>query len=257
MDWNFKMAGSHAGQRNRKAADTLRRRPRAKPRKRAEQERAIATRSAILSAAVSEFADKGFEAASIRSIGERTGLQHPLITYHFPTKDLLWRAAAEHVFAQIRSEWDRLEVAASNLSAVERLREEYRALFRYTVAFPEFHRFMRQEALTDNPRLKWAAETVLAPLLQRLLPQIKSAQDDGMLPRVEPIIFHYMMIALTATLSDFGPEMLVTSKLLSDDPNVVESYWNLVEEMVFARKSPSRNPCRRGRDAPDQEQGEG
>ena len=143
------------------------RRPRAKPRKRAEQERAIATRSAILSAAVSEFADKGFEAASIRSIGERTGLQHPLITYHFPTKDLLWRAAAEHVFAQIRSEWDRLEVAASNLSAVERLRAEYQALFRYTVAFPEFHRFMRQETLTDNPRLKWAAETILAPLLQR------------------------------------------------------------------------------------------
>src|SRR6266567_8355743 len=135
------MAGRIQAARRKRKAQALERRPSAKPRKRAEQERAIATRSAILSAAVSEFADKGFEAASIRSIGERTGLQHPLITYHFPTKDLLWRAAAEHIFAQIRSEWDRLEVAASNLSAVERLREEYRALFRYTVAFPEFHRF--------------------------------------------------------------------------------------------------------------------
>jgi TetR/AcrR family transcriptional regulator len=239
------MTGRQAAQGKRKAG-ALGRRLTAKPRKRAEQERAIATRSAILSAAVSEFADKGFEAASIRSIGERTGLLHPLITYHFPTKDLLWRAAAEYVFAQIRSEWDQLEVAANKSSAVERLRQEYRAVFRYTVAFPEFHRFMRQEALTDNPRLKWAAETLLAPLLERLLPQIKSAQDDGMLPRVEPIIFHYMMIALTATLSDFGPEMLMTSKLASDDPKVVESYWNLVEEMIFAQNRGSKSiPSRR------------
>jgi TetR/AcrR family transcriptional regulator len=241
------MTGRQAAQGKRKAGAPGRRIT-AKPRKRAEQERAIATRSAILSAAVSEFADKGFEAASIRSIGERTGLLHPLITYHFPTKDVLWRAAAEYVFAQIRSEWDQLEVAANKLSAVERLREEYRAVFRYTVAFPEFHRFMRQEALTDNPRLKWAAETILAPLLERLLPQIKSAQDDGMLPRVEPIVFHYMMIALTATLSDFGPEMLMTSKLASDDPDVVESYWNLVEELIFARNRGSKRiPSRRSR----------
>ena len=84
------------------------------------------------------------------------------------------------------------------------------------------------------------AENVLAPLLDRLLPQIKNAQNDGMLPRVKPVIFHYMMIGLTAMLSDFGPEMLETSKLASDDPHVVESYWNLVEEMIFARNRASK-----------------
>ncbi len=36
---------------------------------------------------------------------------------------------------------------------------EYATLFRYTVAFPEFHRFMRQGSLSNNPRLKWVAET--------------------------------------------------------------------------------------------------
>jgi hypothetical protein len=41
-----------------------------------------------------------------------------------------------------------------------KLREEYAMLFRYTVAFPEFHRFMQQAAFTNNPRLKWVAETV-------------------------------------------------------------------------------------------------
>src|ERR1700727_1891231 len=79
---------------------------RERPRERAEQQRSIETRVAILDAAIAEFAERGFEAASIRAIADRVGLQHPLITYHYRSKDVLWRAAAEHAFAQIRSEWD-------------------------------------------------------------------------------------------------------------------------------------------------------
>jgi TetR/AcrR family transcriptional regulator len=80
---------------------------------------------------------------------------------------------------------------------------------------------------------------VLAPLLGRLLPQIVAAQKQGLFPAVDPILFHYLMISLTATLSEFGPEMLVTSGLSSDDPKVVERYWRLVDETVFG-KEPKR-----------------
>src|SRR6476660_8452806 len=210
---------------------------RGRPRKRAEQQRSLETRGAILDAAIAEFAERGFEGASIRAIADRLGLQHPLITYHYRSKDILWRAAAEHAFAQIRNEWDISVPEGSDLSPLARLRQEYTTLFRYTVAFPEFHRFMRQETLTNNPRLKWVAEAVLAPLLGRLLPQIIEAQKQGLLPAVDPILFHYMMVSLTATLSEFGPEMKVTSGLCSENPEVVEAYWRLVDEMVFGKES--------------------
>src|SRR6266852_5624929 len=209
---------------------------RGRPRKRAEQQRSLTTRASILDAAIAEFAQRGFEAASIRAIADRLGLQHPLITYHYRSKDILWRAAAEHAFAQIRTEWDILAPEGSELSPLARLRQEYATLFRYTVAFPEFHRFMRQEALTNNPRLKWVAETVLAPLLGRLLPQIVAAQRQGLLPTVDPILFHYMMVSLTAALSEFGPEMQVTSGLSSGDTKVIEAYWRLVDETVFGQE---------------------
>jgi AcrR family transcriptional regulator len=212
--------------------------PAGAPRKRAEQQRAQSTRTAILEAALDEFAGKGFEAASIRSIAERTGFQHPLITYHYPTKDLLWQAVAEDTFERIRREWDERAPQEANLSPLERLRAEYRALFRHTVAFPEFHRFMRQEATTDNPRLRWVADNVLKPLINRLLPQIKAAQAEGRLPPVEPILFHYMMVSLTAALSEFGPEMKVTRRLSADRPGVADEYWTFVEQTVFG--APSR-----------------
>ena len=208
---------------------------RGRPRKRAEQQRSLETRSAILDAAIAEFAERGFEGASIRAIAERLGLQHPLITYHYRSKDILWRAAAEHAFAQIRAGWDSSAPESSGLSPLARLREEYATLFRYTVAFPEFHRFMRQEAFTNSPRLKWVAETVLAPLLERLIPQIVAAQKQGLLPEVDPILFHYMMVSLTATLSGFGPEMRVTSGLSAENAKVIEAYWRLVDETVFGK----------------------
>src|ERR1700755_918147 len=219
---------------------------RARPRKRAEQQRALETRGAILDAAIAESDKRGFEGASIRAIAERLGLQHPLITYHYRSKDILWRTAAEHAFAQIRSEWDILASEGSELSPLARLRQEYTTLFRYTVAFPEFHRFMRQEALTDNPRLTWVAEAVLAPLLARLLPQIIEAQKRGLLPAADPILFHYMMVSLTAALSEFGPEMQVTSGLSSGDTKVVEAYWRLVDETVFGREPTTDRATRAG-----------
>jgi TetR/AcrR family transcriptional regulator len=208
---------------------------RRRPRKRAEQQRSLETRAAILDAAIAEFAERGFEGASIRSIADRLGLQHPLITYHYRTKDILWRAAAEHAFAQIKAGWDKSAPESSDLPPLARLREEYTTLFRYTVAFPEFHRFMRQETLTSNPRLKWVAETVLAPLLGRLIPQIVAVQKQGLLPPVDPILFHYMIVSLTATLSGFGPEMKITSGLCAEDKNVIDAYWRLVDETVFGR----------------------
>jgi AcrR family transcriptional regulator len=206
---------------------------RKRPRKRAEQQRALDTRASILDAAIAEFAERGFEGASIRAIADRLGLQHPLITYHYRSKDILWRAAAEHAFAQIRAGWDSSAPENSDLPPLARLREEYATLFRYTVAFPEFHRFMRQESLSNNPRLKWVAETVLAPLLERLIPQIVAAQKQGLLPAADPILFHYMMVSLTATLSGFGPEMQVTSGLSARDAKVIEAYWRLVDAVVF------------------------
>jgi TetR/AcrR family transcriptional regulator len=206
------------------------------PRKRAQQQRALETRRAILDAALIEFAEKGFAAASVRAIADRMRLQHPLITYHFRSKDILWRATAEYAFGQIQKEWDALERRAADMPPLERLRAEYRTIFNYTAAFPEFHRFMRQECSPKNPRLKWVAGTVVGPLIERLLPQIVALQKSGRLPDIEPILFHYMMISLTATLSEFGPEMAATGKLMANDTKLAARYWRTVETLIFQRE---------------------
>jgi len=57
------------------------------------KQRSIDTRDRILDAAAAEFADHGFEGASTRNVAVNAGVQHPLLTYHFESKEGLWRAA--------------------------------------------------------------------------------------------------------------------------------------------------------------------
>ena len=60
-----------------------------------------ATRLKILKAARKVFAQYAYHAASIRMIGKEAGIDHPLISYYFPSKALLFEA----VLADILAEW--------------------------------------------------------------------------------------------------------------------------------------------------------
>ena len=217
-----------------------------RPTKRKEQQRAIDTRQAILEAALSEFAEKGFEAASIRNIGERTGLQHPLITYHFQTKDLLWRAVAELVFSRVKQDWDDARLPDPALDPLGRVREEYRAFLSFTMAYPSFHHFMLRENRPGSSRLPWLTETYLVPLMGRILPHIEAAQAAGLLPGVDPFIFHYMMIGIISVPSSLGAEIKIAKDINTSDPAVVDQYWQLIDTLIF-KQPPKTSPAAKGK----------
>jgi TetR/AcrR family transcriptional regulator len=229
---------------NRPAAKSRRLR---RPTLRREQQRAIGTRLAILNAALTEFAEKGFEAASIRRIADRTGLQHPLITYHFPTKDILWHAVAEHAFAQIRGRWDERVPPDSTLSPLDRLREEYRMYLQFTVDYPDFHQFMLHESKPRNPRLSWLVDTYLSPLVERLLPQVRAAQRAGELPPGNPILIHYLLIGATSVLASLSAEIEMIGNLSQGKSSVVDAYWSLVDQIIFRQRSPVQKKPRKPR----------
>jgi len=214
---------------------------RSRPQKRAEQQRAVNTRRAILNAALAEFAEKGFDAASIRVIADRTGLQHPLITYHSATR--IFYGVLPPNMPSNRSARSGTSLTRP-VSGCRHLTDCARNIGRCSnTPSPCRNSIVScvRECTTNNPRLKWVAKTVVMPLIDRLLPQIAALQKKRVLPQMEPILFHYMMVSLTAVLSEFGPEMRITSKLAADDPGVVASYWRGVEKMVFGKSPPDAN----------------
>src|SRR3954464_9845180 len=69
-----------------------------------------ANRARIVQAAIDEFAARGFKGASMDAIAARTHTTRALINYYFGSKEKLYIAVLEQVYAGIREAEGRLEL---------------------------------------------------------------------------------------------------------------------------------------------------
>lgn len=141
-------------------------------------------RGRIVSAAVEAFAEKGFEAASTRDIAQRARTDQGLLTYHFPTKDLLWRAAADRLFGVLGERLDDRLASLHEADPKERLRGAIREYVRWIAEHPEFFRFLVDEGNRSNPRTRWLVDTHIKPRFERLreagLARAAGIDDDAL-----------------------------------------------------------------------------
>jgi hypothetical protein len=109
----------------------------------------------------------------------------------------------------------------------------------------DFYHFMLRENTPESPRLPWLAETILAPMVGRVLPQIRLAQEAGEFPPIEPVLFHYMTIGIASVLTALAREIFLIAGISINDPGVAESYLEMAESVIFDRGSEhySSRPC--------------
>ena len=200
---------------------------------RREQQRSIETRQAILEAALNEFAERGFDGASTRRIGERAGLEYTLITYHYRTKEALWKAVAQYAFEQIETLWDTAVPIDSEMCPADRVRVEFRTFLSFTVEHTAFHHFMLRENQGSSSRMRWLIDKILSKTRERVLPQIRAAQAEGKLIGGDPDYVYYMLIGMTSALSSLNREMSETIGFSIKDEQAVDRYWKLIERAVF------------------------
>jgi TetR/AcrR family transcriptional regulator len=201
---------------------------------RSAQKRSINTRRALLEAALSEFAQHGFEGASIRGIGQRAGLEYTLIKHHFSNKETLWRSTATFAFEKIYTLWDDAIPINSEMSAADRVSIEFHTLLHFTVEKPEFYQFMQRESSINSPRLEWLVTEMLKPTRDRVLPQIAEAQRDGEMIQGDPNHVYHMLISMSTALASQQGEMAYFGFRITD-MSAVDAYWNLVRRAIFLK----------------------
>lgn len=96
----------------------------------------------ILEAALSLFAEKGFEATSIREICEAAGITRPTLYYFFESKEGLYRAAIDHVMCHCQQNTDVARVGSQTLR--ESMKQVMRSVFADVVARPKIWRLFFQ-----------------------------------------------------------------------------------------------------------------
>ena len=114
---------------------------------------------ALLDAAEVEFAARGVEGASTRSIAHQAGAHQPQINYHFTSKALLWRAVVDRLFAAIDAAAD----PSPDVDPAVAMAEGLRRFVAFSAERPALNRIINLEATSDTERLRWLVDVHLRP----------------------------------------------------------------------------------------------
>ena len=195
---------------------------------RKQQQRSIVTQQKLLDAAIEAFSENGFKGTSTRDIAERAGVHHPLITYHFKNKDLLWRAAADRVFRDFRRSLAASLEAHRHESPKKRMASLIRAYVRYAKSQPALHKVMVQEASYPNPRLDWLIETHLQPFFNASFELLEELQALGVAQPGNPRLLFNMIRLSSGGLLALGNELRQSSGIDVEQDETLDEIADLV-----------------------------
>jgi TetR/AcrR family transcriptional regulator len=210
------------------------------------QRRASDTRDRIVAAALEAFAERGFDGARTRDIAARAGVNQGLITYYFSSKDALWKAAADRIFALLGQEFGRRLEALRDVEPVARLRGVARHFVRFAAAHPELHRFMVEEGKSDGPRLQWLVERHVRPLYEASRELIEAAQEEGALLRTDPVHLHYILLGAATHFFVMAAEV---RRLTGADPmrkDTIEAHADAVVSLLLGATQLGARPRKTG-----------
>lgn len=101
------------------------------------------TRAALLLAARKLFSERGYDGTSIRALTSAAGANLGAVTYHFGSKEALYRAVLLEVLGPLP---DRIREAATSAGPpLDRVERIVRAYLRFFADHPDVPRFMLQE----------------------------------------------------------------------------------------------------------------
>ena len=156
-----------------------------------------ANRTRILAAAIEEFALRGYKGASMDAIAARTHTTRALINYYFGSKERLYLAVLERVYAEIRDAERSLEL--DHLPPVDAMGRIVDFTYDYYVQHEYFVRLVVAENQARGRHMKRfpSLRTLNRPIVDLLGTVLARGQADGTFRRdVEPVDVHMTIAAL-------------------------------------------------------------
>lgn len=140
----------------------------------------------LIKAAVSLFAQHGFDAVSTGAVATAAGLTQSMVHYHFGTKDKLWNAAVEHIMQAHGNMFSLHLEDLRDVDPLARLKIMVRRFITANAAEPDLNRIILHEGMKDSPRLKWLAQRYMVRGYATFNSAIEAAIASGAVRRLPP-----------------------------------------------------------------------
>lgn len=188
------------------------------------------TRRRIVTAAARVFAEKGFRSASTRDIAAAAKVNQGLITYHFGSKEKLWKAAMDRIFGALAEAFSRIGDDVGGADFRERAREALRRYVRFAAAHPELFRLMVEEGKYADARLRWLVDTHMRPQYDRFATIVATLNPDAD-PRSLPHLF-YTLAGGGSMIFALRPECKRLTGIDPAKPEVIEAHADFLARLL-------------------------
>jgi TetR/AcrR family transcriptional regulator len=203
------------------------------PSERVPRPSAAATRDRIVAAATDLFSERSFDGASTRDIAARAGVTQPLLGYHFKSKEALWRAAVDSLFAVLDQTLTQRAVGLRGVDDVTSAKLLVREFVTFSARHPQLHRIITQESKTDGPRMDYLVDTHVRPIYERTIALFEALAGTGAVADVPATHLYYILTGAGPTMFVLGPEARRLTGLDPTSDAVIEAHADAVCRLLF------------------------
>jgi len=194
---------------------------------------ADATRQRILDAAVDLFADRSFEGATMRDIAAAAGVSQPTVSYHFQSKDDLWRAAVATLFARLDHAISERLDGLRGVDLVTTAKLIIRDFIAFSAANPQLHRIITQESKGEGERIDWLVDQHVRPLYETTTAMFERLAAQGAVPDIPAPFLYYLLTGAGPTIFVLAPECRRLAGFDPRSPEAVETHADAVIDLLF------------------------
>lgn len=146
---------------------------------------ASVTRERLLEAGRRLFAVRGFQGTSIRALTAEAGANLGAVTYHFESKEGLYRAVLDECLGPMKLRLDALSKLP--VPAMARVELFVRGMFRHLLENPDMPRFMVQELVVGERPAREVLDTMKS-VVGTLASLLEDGQADGSIVPGDPVL---------------------------------------------------------------------
>jgi len=197
--------------------------------------------TAILTEAVRQFAECGYEGTSIATVAERAGLSKQNLMYYFPTKQALYQRVLDNVLDDWLARMASLADPGKDPGDV--LRAYVRAKLTFSREQPLASRVYAMEVIGGAKLYADQIRRRVIPLLRADIAVFERWIAEGRIAPVNATHLLFAVWAMTQSYADFAAQMTLVLDREQLQPSDFDDAERLITGMVLAAVGLQENPC--------------
>ncbi len=187
----------------------------------------------LLTIALDHFSNYGFEGAQLKIIAEKVGITNSLISYHFKSKEELWKRSVDHLARSIVEKFQDIRSELKDTEGISMLRSYTRQLIYYSAKKPPFYKLIYMEMGHNSWRSDYLISSIIDPLTFIGQSALNNASANPKFTAIPQPNFVSIVFGACCSFFMLTRLMKYQYEISTFDHEHIEKHADLVNQIIF------------------------